>query len=110
MVDLLSTTEEGRTIIPALSLSFFPDCCSLYFLLQRSNFMDLIRGLHHLTACVGAAQEDVDFYTKIIGLRLVKQTVLLNGEKPVYHLYYANETGTPGTVMTTFPCACPAWR
>ena len=65
--------------------------------------MDLIQGLHHLTACVGAAQEDVDFYTKIIGLRLVKQTVLLDGEKPVYHLYYANETGTPGTVMTTFP-------
>ena len=65
--------------------------------------MDLISGLHHLTACVGAAQEDVDFYTKIIGLRLVKQTVLLDGEKPVYHLYYANETGTPGTVMTTFP-------
>lgn len=65
--------------------------------------MDLISGLHHLTACVGAAQEDVDFYTRIIGLRLVKQTVLLDGEKPVYHLYYANETGTPGTVMTTFP-------
>lgn len=65
--------------------------------------MDLISGLHHLTACVGAAQEDVDFYTKIIGLRLVKKTVLLDGEKPVYHLYYANETGTPGTVMTTFP-------
>jgi len=65
--------------------------------------VDLISGLHHLTACVGAAQEDVDFYTKIIGLRLVKQTVLLDGEKPVYHLYYANETGTPGTVMTTFP-------
>lgn len=65
--------------------------------------MDLISGLHHLTACVGAAQEDIDFYSKIIGLRLVKQTVLLDGEKPVYHLYYANETGTPGTVMTTFP-------
>ncbi|HVB74213.1 MAG TPA: ring-cleaving dioxygenase [Ktedonobacteraceae bacterium] len=65
--------------------------------------MDLISGLHHLTACVNGAQEDVDFYTKIIGQRLVKQTVLLDGEKPVYHLYYANETGTPGTVMTTFP-------
>jgi glyoxalase family protein len=65
--------------------------------------MDLISGLHHLTACVEGAQEDVDFYTKIIGLRLVKQTVLLDGEKPVYHLYYANETGTPGTVMTCFP-------
>jgi len=68
-----------------------------------SPISGLITGLHHLTACVGAAQEDVDFYTKIIGLRLVKQTVLLDGEKPVYHLYYANETGTPGTVMTTFP-------
>ncbi len=65
--------------------------------------MNLISGLHHLTACVGAAQEDVDFYSKIIGLRLVKQTVLLDGEKPVYHLYYVNETGTPGIVMTTFP-------
>lgn len=65
--------------------------------------MDLIQGLHHLTACVGGAQEDVDLYTKILGLRMVKQTVLLDGAIPIYHLYYANETGTPGTIMTTFP-------
>jgi glyoxalase family protein len=65
--------------------------------------MDLISGLHHLTACVEGAQEDVDFYTKTIGLRMVKQTVLLDGPFPIYHLYYATETGTPGTVMTTFP-------
>jgi glyoxalase family protein len=65
--------------------------------------MDLISGLHHLTACVNGAQEDVDFYTKALGLRMVKQTVLLDGAIPIYHLYYANETGTPGTIMTTFP-------
>jgi glyoxalase family protein len=62
----------------------------------------LIRGLHHVTATVADAQADLDFYAGSLGQRLVKKTV--NFDNPgVYHLYYGNETGTPGTIMTTFP-------
>lgn len=61
-----------------------------------------IEGIHHLTATVGDAQEDLDFYTKLLGLRLVKQTVNFDNNQ-VYHFYYGNENGTPGTIMTTFP-------
>ena len=62
----------------------------------------LIRGLHHVTATVADAQADVDFYVRLLGQRLVKKTV--NFDNPgVYHFYYGNEAGTPGTIMTTFP-------
>jgi len=61
-----------------------------------------IRGLHHVTATVSEAQPDLDFYTGVLGQRLVKKTV--NFDNPhVYHFYYGNEAGTPGTIMTTFP-------
>lgn len=61
-----------------------------------------ILGLHHVTATVDQAQPDVTFYRDVLGLRLVKKTV--NFDNPqVYHLYYGNETGQPGTLMTTFP-------
>jgi glyoxalase family protein len=62
----------------------------------------LIKGLHHVTATVNDAQEDYDFYTKLLGLRLVKETVNFDNEK-VYHFYYANKIGSPSTVFTTFP-------
>ncbi len=62
----------------------------------------LIKGMHHITATVNDAQEDYDFYTKVLGLRLVKETVNFDNEK-VYHFYYANKVGTPSTVFTTFP-------
>ena len=62
----------------------------------------LIGGLHHVTATVTDAQEDLDFYVGLLGQRLVKKTV--NFDNPgVYHFYYGNEAGTPGTIMTTFP-------
>jgi glyoxalase family protein len=61
-----------------------------------------IRSLHHVTATVDDAQQDFDFYTKLLGLRLVKKTVNFDN-RDVYHFYYGNETGTPGTIMTTFP-------
>lgn len=62
----------------------------------------LITGLHHVTAISGDAQESIDFYTGILGLRLVKKTV--NFEDPhTYHFYFGNETGNAGTIMTTFP-------
>jgi glyoxalase family protein len=62
----------------------------------------LVRGLHHVTATVDDAQQDFDFYTKLLGLRLVKKTVNFDNHH-VYHFYYGNESGTPGTIMTTFP-------
>jgi glyoxalase family protein len=61
-----------------------------------------IQGLHHVTATVSGAQEDLDFATGALGLRLVKKTVNFDNHD-VYHFYYGNESGTPGTVWTTFP-------
>ena len=61
-----------------------------------------ILGLHHITAIAGNAQQNFDFYTKTLGLRLVKKTV--NFDDPgTYHLYYGDETGSAGTILTFFP-------
>lgn len=61
-----------------------------------------ILGLHHITAIAGDAQRNYDFYTKTIGLRLVKKTV--NFDDPqTYHFYFGNTVGTPGTIITFFP-------
>jgi glyoxalase family protein len=61
-----------------------------------------ILGLHHVTATVDDAQADLDFAAGALGLRLVKKTV--NFDNPfVYHFYYGDEAGTPGTIWTTFP-------
>ncbi|MEM7510786.1 MAG: ring-cleaving dioxygenase [Bacteroidota bacterium] len=62
----------------------------------------IIQHLHHVTATVSDAQEDLDFYVGILGLRLVKQTVNFDNRK-VFHFYYGTEVGYPGTIMTTFP-------
>lgn len=63
---------------------------------------DRILGIHHITAIAGEAQRNYDFYTKVLGLRLVKKTV--NFDDPgTYHFYYGNENGTPGTILTFFP-------
>ena len=62
----------------------------------------LIRSLHHVTATVADAQDDLDFYVGVLGQRLVKKTVNFDNHH-VYHFYYGNEAGTPGTIMTTFP-------
>lgn len=61
-------------------------------------------GLHHVTAIGGEPQRNVDFYLRTLGLRLVKTTV--NFDDPeTYHLYYGDEAGRPGTLLTFFP-----WR
>lgn len=61
-----------------------------------------ITGLHHVTAMTAGAQENIDFYAGILGLRMVKKTV--NFDAPdVYHFYYGNRTGDPGTLLTFFP-------
>ena len=62
-----------------------------------------LTGYHHITACAGGAQEDVEFFTNAVGLRMAKQTVLMDGKIPIYHLYYSNANLEPGSVMTTFP-------
>jgi len=59
-------------------------------------------GLHHVTAIASDPQKNVDFYTKTLGLRLVKQTV--NFDAPhVWHLYYGDEKGSPASILTFFP-------
>jgi glyoxalase family protein len=61
-------------------------------------------GIHHVTAIAGSAPKNVDFYTRVLGLRLVKKTV--NFDDPgTYHLYYGDEAGQPGTILTFFPWA-----
>lgn len=63
--------------------------------------MDPIKGLHHVTAVTRDAQVNVDFYRNVLGQRFVKKTV--NFDVPdSYHFYFADETGTPGTVLTFF--------
>lgn len=59
-------------------------------------------GLHHITAIAGAPQPNVEFYTRLLGQRLVKRTV--NFDDPgTYHLYYGTGSGAPGTILTFFP-------
>jgi glyoxalase family protein len=59
-------------------------------------------GIHHITSFSRNAQENVDFYAGVLGLRLVKKTI--NFDAPdVYHLYFGNEKGSPGTAITFFP-------
>ena len=61
-----------------------------------------VLGLHHVTATVDDAQDDLNFSVGALGQRLVKRTV--NFDNPgVFHFYYGNERGTPGTIWTTFP-------
>jgi glyoxalase family protein len=67
-----------------------------------------LEGIHHITAITGDAARNVDFYTRVLGLRLVAKTV--NQDDPtVYHLFYADEQGRPGTELTFFeyPHAIP---
>ncbi|NHT74569.1 ring-cleaving dioxygenase [Rhizobiaceae bacterium CRRU44] len=64
--------------------------------------IDQIKGLHHVTSMAANARVNNAFFTDVLGLRRIKKTV--NFDAPdVYHLYYGDEIGTPGTVMTYFP-------
>src|SRR4051812_10713800 len=62
----------------------------------------LLTGIHDVTAVASNAQENIDFYVGIIGLRLVKKTVNFDGPD-VYHFYYGDEAGNPGSILTFFP-------
>jgi glyoxalase family protein len=64
--------------------------------------MNTHSGIHHVTAIAGPAPRNLDFYTRTLGLRLVKKTV--NFDDPgTYHLYFGDESGQPGTILTFFP-------
>src|SRR4051812_45059703 len=66
--------------------------------------MNTVHGLHHVTAIAGPAQENLDFYAGVLGMRLVKRSV--NQDDPgTYHLFYADGDGHPGTDLTFFPWA-----
>jgi glyoxalase family protein len=61
-----------------------------------------VSGIHHVTAISGNPSKNIQFYWELLGLRLVKKTV--NFDDPgTYHLYYGDESGTPGTILTFFP-------
>lgn len=66
------------------------------------NTSKLVTGLHHITALSSDPQRNLGFYAGILGLRLVKKTINFDAPE-VYHLYYGNKDGTPGTIMTFFP-------
>ncbi len=61
-------------------------------------------GLHHITMITGDAQRNVNFYADVLGLRLVKKTVNFDAPE-AYHLYFGDETGTPGSILTWFEFA-----
>lgn len=75
----------------------------MYLYILNSNIMgNEILGLHHITAIAGNAKRNHQFYTDVLGLRMVKKTV--NFDDPgTYHFYFGDEAGTPGSILTFFP-------
>jgi glyoxalase family protein len=71
--------------------------------IRKENDMESsVHGIHHVTCIAGTAQENLDFYVGVLGMRLVKRSV--NQDDPgTYHLFYADRTGNPGTDFTFFP-------
>jgi glyoxalase family protein len=71
-------------------------------ILGQTNNKIPIKGIHHISAIAGDPQVNAGFYMGVLGLRMIKRTV--NFDDPSkYHLYYGNESGNPGTIMTFFP-------
>src|ERR1700735_782950 len=63
-----------------------------------------LQGMHHITMITGDAAQNVSFYADVLGLRLVKKTV--NFDQPeAYHLYFGDEQGSPGSILTWFEFA-----
>src|SRR3954469_16409690 len=65
-------------------------------------------GMHHITMITGDARKNVEFYADVLGLRLVKKTVNFDAPE-AYHLYFGDEYGSPGSILTWFEFA-GAWR
>lgn len=73
------------------------------------NATPSVRGIHHITAMAGDAQANLDFYTRVLALRLVKRTV--NFDDPgTYHFYFGDRIGNPGTILTFFPWGARSMR
>jgi glyoxalase family protein len=68
---------------------------------ERGSAPDTVPGLHHVTAITGDARGNLDFYTRVLGMRLVKKTVNQD-DVSAYHLFYADAVGSPGTDLTFF--------
>jgi len=82
--------------------SFFYQPTFVITKLNKQKMENRILGLHHITAIADNAKRNLDFYTQVLGVRLVKKTV--NFDDPgTYHFYFGNEEGTPGTILTFFP-------
>jgi glyoxalase family protein len=95
----------------ARDASVHVDLCSGVEAGARGKAMSsLVRGTHHITYCPARAQEDVDFLTTVLGQRLVKQTVLMDGRIPIHHLYYGNADADIGSITTSFPYSRRAGR
>ena len=62
----------------------------------------MITGIHHVTAICSDAQKNIEFYAGILGLRMVKKTVNFDAPE-IYHFYYGDEAGSPGSILTFFP-------
>lgn len=77
-------------------------CLTFVLLLEGKDMENRILGLHHITAIANQAQRNLDFYTGVLGVRLVKKTV--NFDDPgTYHFYFGNASGEAGTILTFFP-------
>ena len=70
---------------------------------NMSTAAAIIQRHHHITLCVGDAQEDYDFHTKPLSLKSVKKTALYDGTVPIYHLCYGHDHGDESTLITSFP-------
>jgi glyoxalase family protein len=73
------------------------------YTVQHEVAMRTLDGIHHVTAFADDPQENYDFFTNVLGLRFVKRTVRFDVPEKIYHLYYSDEHGTPGSVITYFP-------
>ncbi|HSA54254.1 MAG TPA: ring-cleaving dioxygenase [Gemmatimonadaceae bacterium] len=73
---------------------------------MQASFTPRVPGIHHVTAICGDPQRNIDFYTGLLGLRLVKKTVNFD-EPTTWHLYYGDALGTPGTILTFFAWILP---
>src|SRR4051812_4833291 len=92
----------GRGALAAGVMGPCEDSCIRNHLL---DFRDMkLTGLHHITMITGDAQRNVAFYADLLGLRLVKKTVNFDAPE-AYHLYFGDEQGTPGTILTWFEFA-----
>jgi glyoxalase family protein len=68
---------------------------------MEENKMNLLKGIHHVTAITSSAEKNYEFFTYVLGMRLIKKTVNQD-DIQTYHLFFADDTGSPGTDMTFF--------